>query len=76
MEIVDIYDGKKNKTGKTVERSEKPILGEYRLSIHIWITNSKGEILCGHMKAYFTRFTLWASAARRLNTTASKQAGF
>ena len=45
MEIVDIYDGKKNKTGKTVERSEKPILGEYRLSIHIWITNSKGEIL-------------------------------
>ena len=45
MEIVDIYDGKKNKTGKTVERSEKPILGEYRLSIHIWITNSKGELL-------------------------------
>jgi hypothetical protein len=43
MEIVDIYDGKKNKTGKTVERSNKPELGEYRLSIHIWITNSKGE---------------------------------
>lgn len=45
MEIVDIYDGKKNKTGKTVERSNKPELGEYRLSIHIWITNSKGELL-------------------------------
>jgi len=45
MEIVDIYDGKKNKTGKTVERSTKPELGEYRLSIHIWITNSKGELL-------------------------------
>lgn len=45
MEIVDIYDGKKNKTGKTVERNTKPELGEYRLSIHIWITNSKGELL-------------------------------
>ena len=45
MEIVDIYDGKKNKTGKKVERSTKPELGEYRLSIHIWITNSKGELL-------------------------------
>lgn len=45
MEIVDIYDGKKNKTGKTVERSTKPEVGEYRLSIHIWITNSKGELL-------------------------------
>lgn len=45
MEMVDIYDGKKNKTDKTVERSTKPVLGEYRLSIHIWITNSKGELL-------------------------------
>lgn len=45
MEIVDIYDGKKNKTGKVVERSTKPELGEYRLSVHIWITNSKGELL-------------------------------
>lgn len=45
MEIIDIYDGKKNKTGKTIERSTKPKLGEYRLSIHIWITNSKGELL-------------------------------
>jgi len=45
MEIVDIYDGKKNKTGKTVERSTKPEVGEYRLSIHIWITNSKEELL-------------------------------
>ena len=45
MEIVDIYDGKKNKTGKTVERSTKPQNGEYRLSIHIWITNSNGDLL-------------------------------
>lgn len=45
MEIVDIYDGKKNKTGKTVERSSTPQEGEYRLSIHIWITNSNGELL-------------------------------
>ena len=41
MEIVDIYDKKK---GKAVERSTKPELGEYHLSIHIWITNSKGEL--------------------------------
>lgn len=45
MEIVDIYDAKKNKTNKTVERKEKPKEGEYRLSIQIWITNEKGEIL-------------------------------
>ena len=33
MEIVDIYDEKK--TGKSVEMSTKPELGEYHLSIHI-----------------------------------------
>ena len=53
MEIVDIYDGKKNKTGKKVERSTKPELGEYRLSIHIWITNSKGELLIQRRSAKY-----------------------
>ena len=60
MEIVDIYDGKKNKIGKTVERSTKPVFWEYRLSIHIWITNSKGELLIQRRSANKKMFTnMW-----------------
>jgi len=45
MEILDIYDGNRNKTGKTIIRGQKLAQNEFYLSVHIWIMNSKGEFL-------------------------------
>lgn len=44
MEIVDKYDNKRRPLNKTSERRDK-VEGEYRLSTHIWIINSKGILL-------------------------------
>ena len=46
MEVLDLYDNKKNKMGKTLIReSGEPLDGEFKLSIHLWIINSNGEFL-------------------------------
>lgn len=45
MELWDIYDKNKNKTGKTIVRGERLKEDEYHLIVHIWIKNSKGEFL-------------------------------
>ena len=46
MEILDLYDNKKNKMNKTLIReSGEPLDGEFKLSIHLWIINSNGEFL-------------------------------
>ena len=46
MELVDLYDRQKRNLNKTFERwSGEPIEGEYKQSVHIWILNSKGELL-------------------------------
>ena len=46
MEILDLYDNKKNKMNKTLIRENgEPDDGEFKLSIHLWIINSKGEFL-------------------------------
>ena len=46
MEIIDLYNSKKEKINKTMIRSEKePENGEFKLSVHAWILNSKGEFL-------------------------------
>lgn len=80
MEIVDIYDGKKNKTGKTVERATKPESGEYRLSIHIWITNSNGDLLIQRRSANKKMFpNMWnetggaASTGEDSETTCARE---
>lgn len=44
MEKVDIYDRNREKTYKVKERN-KLEEGEYRISVHIWIVNSKNELL-------------------------------
>ncbi|MGN0533612.1 MAG: NUDIX domain-containing protein [Eubacterium sp.] len=45
-EIWDIYDENRNKTGKTILRSEHPRgENEYHLAVHIWIHNDKGQWL-------------------------------
>ncbi|WP_163100654.1 NUDIX hydrolase [Peribacillus alkalitolerans] len=45
MEIWDIYNINREKTGKTIVRGEKLEVGEYHLVVHIWIMNSRGEFL-------------------------------
>ena len=45
MEILDIYDKERNRTGKTYLRKDKIPEGGLRLIIHILIFNDKGELL-------------------------------
>lgn len=46
MEVLDLYDNKKNKLEKTLIRENgEPENGEFKLSIHLWIMNDKGEFL-------------------------------
>lgn len=45
MELWDIYDKNKQKTGKTIERGQRLKDDEYHLIVHIWVKNSKGEFL-------------------------------
>ena len=46
MEVLDLYDGRKNKLNKTYIRNNgEPKVGEYKQSIHIWLINNKGELL-------------------------------
>ncbi len=45
MEFVDVLDEYGNKTGTIKEHSEAKKDKDYTLGVHIWIQNSKGEIL-------------------------------
>ena len=44
-EIWDLYDARRNLTGKTVENGSELPEGTYHLVVHGWIINSKGEVL-------------------------------
>lgn len=45
MELWDVYDVKRNKTGRTMVRGEAFTDGDYHLVVHVCIFNSKGEML-------------------------------
>lgn len=47
MEIVDLYNNRKEKLNKTWERQSEvePPLGEYKLNVHTWLINDKNEFL-------------------------------
>ena len=46
MELINIYDAKRRKTDKIVDRySYKKREDEFDLSVQIWIINNKNEIL-------------------------------
>ena len=45
MELWDIYDVNRNKTGRTMVRGEAFADGDYHLVVHVCIFNSKGEML-------------------------------
>lgn len=45
MEEIDVLDENGNKTGEVVSREEVHKLGLWHKCVHIWIVNSKGEVL-------------------------------
>jgi len=45
MELWDVYDKYRQKTGRTHERDNSMNEGDYHLVVHIWIVNDKGELL-------------------------------
>lgn len=51
MELWDIYDINRNKTGRTMERGPVPE-GDYHLVVHVCIFNSKGEMLIQQRQYY------------------------
>lgn len=65
MEIWDIYDINRNKTGKTILRNGavfKP--GEYNLSVDVWIVNSAQQILIQKRSSNKKLFpNLWENSA-------------
>ena len=60
MELVDLYNGQKELTNETVEKKNVPD-GKFRLSVHVWITNGKGELLVQQRLATAHKFpNMWA----------------
>lgn len=45
MELWDVYDKYRQKTGRTHERGNPLNEGDYHLVVHVWIVNDKGEFL-------------------------------
>ena len=45
MELLDLYNRDKEKTGEIVERGGKSPKDRYYLVVVIWIENKKGELL-------------------------------
>lgn len=45
MEVWDVYDRDRNRTGRTIVRGDVMADGEYHLVADIWIMNTKGEVL-------------------------------
>jgi len=44
-EIWDLYNSKKQPTGRTMQRGEEIPAGLYHLAVHIWPVNARGELL-------------------------------
>ena len=45
MELVDLYTEDRSPLGRTAERREKNVPGEYRIVIHVCIFNRRGQLL-------------------------------
>ncbi len=45
MEYINLYNNKREILNKTISRYEEPADGEYKLSVHVYFLNEKGELL-------------------------------
>lgn len=52
MELWDVYDRNRNKTGEVIERGKDIINGELHLVVHVCIFNSNGEMLIQHRQSF------------------------
>ena len=59
MEIWDLYDKNRIKTGRTHERGTPLAEGDFHLVVHVWIRNYKGEILLTKRHQNKTHPNLW-----------------
>ena len=61
MEKLDIYNSKRERTGKQVERLQGGTLekGEYIISLQGWVINAKGEILLTQRSKTKTHPGMW-----------------
>ncbi len=59
VELWDILDENRQKTGKTVVRGEHMKQDEYHLVVHVWILNSKGEFLISKRTPNKTYPNMW-----------------
>lgn len=75
MELVDLYNGQKELTNETVEKKNVPD-GKFRLSVHVWITNDKGELLVQQRLATAHKFpNMWAVTGGAVKAGESSLAG-
>lgn len=62
MELWDVYDRNRNKTGRVHERGVPIARGDYHICVFVWVFNSKGQMLLTKRspeKAYYSN--LWAN---------------
>ena len=45
MEWMDVYDEERQRTGRIMERSQKPAPGDHRTVVHLCVFNSRGQLL-------------------------------
>lgn len=64
-ELIDVYNSKKERTGKVVERKRGAFLekGEYIIAVVCWIINSDGKILLTQRKLDKHNGGLWEPTA-------------
>lgn len=67
---MDVYDQRKNKTNKTIERKDRDKLNknEFIMTVHCWIINSKKEILLTQRSMSISRGGMWEDTHGGLKT--------
>lgn len=56
MELIDLYDGSRVRTGRTAERGSAVRPGEYCLVSHLCLFNGRGELLVQRRSVYKDRY--------------------
>lgn len=59
MELWDVYDKQRNKTGRLHERGRPLADGDYHLVVHVWIVNDEGKIMLTQRQRDKTNPMLW-----------------
>ena len=75
MEIVDVYNKRREKTNRTCERGKQKE-GEYGLSVHIWIMNKEGKFLVQKRSKNKKTFPdMWSLTAGAVDTGETSEEG-